>query len=365
MSFLSDTFTVGGVPVLLSAHAPDIGGTWVKHPSFTDDITAQNAENRALTTGATSTFWYNNVTPPSADYEISCTVRYADATGGDMGVIGRASSSVDTFYRLYLTATQVKLDKHVAGTTTNLLAVAHSLAQYTDATIKLRMVGSTISAFYNGSQIAGSPVTDSSITAAGFAGIGLKIYGRVDDLLATDIAANPAPTFPGPNIANITASVGANITPVVASAKFSDTDALSFTAVGTWPTGIVVTTTGTIQGAPTTAGTYAGLTVLATDTGGNTVSSNSFTITVSASVAATITTAPLKNNAGSLLANETGATVHVVSLSGVVAAILTGQTTNSSGVMVSSSTAIASGTQYRIIIILASGAEGLAKVTAA
>lgn len=79
----------------------------------------------------------------------------------------------------------------------------------------------------------------------------------------------------------------------------------------------------------------------------------------------TLTTAPLKNNAGTLLANETGATAYIHNMTtGTLVVAKTGQTTNSSGVMVVSDPLILPATQYRIVIKLASAAEGLDKLTA-
>jgi hypothetical protein len=79
----------------------------------------------------------------------------------------------------------------------------------------------------------------------------------------------------------------------------------------------------------------------------------------------TITTDPLKNNTGTLLASETGATVHVYTVAGALVVTKTSQTTDGSGVMTITDALISAGTQYRIVIVLGSGAEGMAKFTAA
>ena len=82
-------------------------------------------------------------------------------------------------------------------------------------------------------------------------------------------------------------------------------------------------------------------------------------------VAGTLTTAPLKNNAGTLLANETGATAYIHDMTtGALIVAKTGQTTNSSGVMTVVDAAITPAAQYRIVVKLASAAEGLDKLTA-
>lgn len=79
----------------------------------------------------------------------------------------------------------------------------------------------------------------------------------------------------------------------------------------------------------------------------------------------TITTPALKNNTGTVLANETGVTVYVYTPStGGLVVKKTGQTTNVSGVLTVTDASIAAGTQYRIVIVLGSGAEGMDKLTA-
>lgn len=80
---------------------------------------------------------------------------------------------------------------------------------------------------------------------------------------------------------------------------------------------------------------------------------------------ASITLPALKNNTGTLLSSESGATVHVYATSGALVVTKTGQTTNGSGVMTVSDASLAAATSYRLIIVLASGAEGLATATAA
>lgn len=78
-----------------------------------------------------------------------------------------------------------------------------------------------------------------------------------------------------------------------------------------------------------------------------------------------ITTPAMKNNTGTLLANETGITVYVYHpTTGALVVKKTAQTSNSSGVVSVTDALIVGGTQYRIVIVLASGAEGMEKLTA-
>ena len=201
-------------------------------------------------------------------------------------------------------------------------------------------------------------------------------------------AGNAAPTFPGPNIGNLSGTVGTALTSNNVASKFSDTDALTFSAVGTWPPGVTVSSAGVISGTPTTAGTYASLKVRATDTAAQTVDSDTFSFTINASAHlvtvansqqvntastaaiqqsgnGTITLPALKDwGTGNLKASETGVTIIINNATtGVLVALLTGQTANASGVL-PTLTGLVSGTAYRVTTILADGSEGTWKYTA-
>jgi hypothetical protein len=90
-----------------------------------------------------------------------------------------------------------------------------------------------------------------------------------------------------------------------------------------------------------------------------------FSGTASVSGIASITLPALKNNTGTVLASETGATVYVYATTGAYVITKTGQTTNASGVMTITDAALTAATQYRVVVVLSSGAEGMDKVTAA
>lgn len=202
-------------------------------------------------------------------------------------------------------------------------------------------------------------------------------------------AGNAAPTFPGPNIGNLSGTVGTALTSNNVASKFSDTDALTFSAVGSWPPGVTVSSAGIISGTPTTAGTYSGLAVRATDTAAQTVDSDTFSFTIGAAAAhlitvansqqantgssvavqqagnGTITLPAIKDwGTGNVKAGETGVTLIINNATtGALVSLLTGQTTNASGVL-PTLTGLVSGTAYRITTILADGSEGTWKYTA-
>lgn len=92
-----------------------------------------------------------------------------------------------------------------------------------------------------------------------------------------------APTFNGPNIGNISATQGVAIAHINAAALFSDPgDTMTFSLVGSWPTGITINSaTGIIAGTPNAAtGTYNGLSVRATDGSGLSADSSTLSFAV-------------------------------------------------------------------------------------
>lgn len=92
------------------------------------------------------------------------------------------------------------------------------------------------------------------------------------------------------------------------------------------------------------------------------------TVSITGTVTAsdpTIITPALKNNTGTVLANETGITVHIYDITDSELVVTkTGQTTNASGVMTVSDALLVDATEYRIVIVLGSGAEGMERLTA-
>jgi len=194
--------------------------------------------------------------------------------------------------------------------------------------------------------------------------------------------SNAQPTFPGPNIGNQIGIVGVALSVNDVSSKFSDTDALTFSAIGTWPPGVTVSSAGVISGTPVTAGVYSGLAVRATDTASQPIDSDTFSFTISAashlitasnsqqvntagaasvqqSGFGTITLPALRDwGTGNLKPNETGVRIIVNNeASGALATMLTNQTADASAVLPMIS-GLVSGTEYRITTILADGSEG-------
>lgn len=220
--------------------------------------------------------------------------------------------------------------------------------------------------------IGASPATISGLTASTEYDLEIRAINASGDgawssvsTFTTDAAGpgNTAPIFDGPSIDAISGTEAVALSSLDVSSRFSDAESsLTFSAIGTWPAGVTVSSVGVISGTPTTAGTYASLQVRATDAGSLIADSNTFSITVAAPPAAGINvTEPLKNNAGTLLASLSGLRVAVLQAADLVSVHeQTGLTTDASGLLPTiTDAAIVTGTSYHVAIKLADGSVGI------
>lgn len=167
-----DTFTdTSGT--YLESHTPDIGGAWVRHPSYTSaKLQISNANRCRKDAVAAQTAYYNASDPGADDYTVSAVYRYLGTTISAMpAVCARMNDSVVTMYmvRYYPDSTVWQLYKLVSGTPTLIGSWSETLTAGDERLCELDVSGTTISV-----RIAGTTrisVTDSSITARGYAGI--------------------------------------------------------------------------------------------------------------------------------------------------------------------------------------------------
>ena len=180
----------------------------------------------------------------------------------------------------------------------------------------------------------------------------------------TTNAANTSPSFTGPNIADISGTEAIALTPVDVSARFFDSESgLTFSAVGSWPAGVTVSSAGVISGTPTTAGTYSGLQVRATDAGALTADSNTFSITVAAAaLPSTITVGsalyPIKYSSESVL-NESGLRATVLDATTLAEVLNTSGVVCASGVITITDPALVTGSAYHLVVKTAAGWIGI------
>ena len=157
----------------LAAHVNNCGQSWITYSASTFTGTINVASNTATGTGTGSTegAYLAQFTPSSADYTVSgnCTPGPA---GANCKIYGRANSSANTYYiAIFIGGTGVQLYKSVAGTLTQIGSTYSGVTSGTHL-ISLGMSGTTITAKVDGTtQIT---VTDSAISAAGNAGLGLS-----------------------------------------------------------------------------------------------------------------------------------------------------------------------------------------------
>ena len=195
--FASDSFT-GTEGDELTVYSSD----WINGPVYTGKM--EISSGRAMQTNTVSTLYRHVNTPASADYSVSADLFVKSlAPVNSVGVAGRASATVATLYHARYgggATAKWQLYKIVSGTFTLLGDSAQTVADETAYNIKLDMSGTAIKLFKENEGTAVVSVTDSAITAAGFAGIrsftGTAISDstgmHVDNFSADEVAATTA-----------------------------------------------------------------------------------------------------------------------------------------------------------------------------
>ena len=151
--------------------------SWVAHPNSVGTIgIVTPSYTAARASSAVNSLYRHTTATPSADYSVTGTfIRpYAGTAYG--GICARLSSSAATFYmaRYATLEGQLQLYKFVSGAVTLLGSRGSTLPINTPRTLRLEVIGSAIKVYENGSSTASISVTDSAISAAGFAGIRLN-----------------------------------------------------------------------------------------------------------------------------------------------------------------------------------------------
>jgi uncharacterized repeat protein (TIGR01451 family) len=231
----SDSFT-GAAGTVLSSRSGEIGASWSVYGSPTTTAVLSN-ENRVRRNGSGFAMYTASGVPPSADYSLQTDINVKSVLSQDsIGLTARTTSG-DNFYlaRLFINGTTTTWDllKVVNGTPTVLASTPVALSAGQNHTLKLNVVGSLLTMWANGSQIAS--LNDGSLTAAGSPGLRFGYGG-----------ATGAPT----NTAGLHAD-NFRVTPMAADAKGSNR--------GTYWNGPTLSQTGAISGDPNTAVQYDGV----------------------------------------------------------------------------------------------------------
>lgn len=198
--FASDSFT-DTAGTTLTGHSAN----WTKHSSSgsTSLVITDANRFRVSTVDASDSIYYRTETPGSANYSVSMTFRKIDDSSGALGVCARMDTSANTFYMARymrdvgagLSAWQ--LYKRVAGTFTQLGSNStETLSTGVNYGVRIEVSGSSIKCFKAGDSTAKVDQPDSSIPAAGKAGIRAIGYTSTnttsthgDDFSADDLAS--------------------------------------------------------------------------------------------------------------------------------------------------------------------------------
>lgn len=272
-----------------------------------------------------------------------------------------------------------KLVKVVNGTATELDSRTSAWAN--GDTISLEASGTTISAYKNDTLMFS--VTDTSLTTGkpGLMAAGSGSVPTADNWEGGDVSSGAgSATLTGANAAQAnsasTGAAGVSVTTSGANATQANnggTGALSIavTMAGANAAQANNTSTGSLTGGTNLSGANASQ-AGSSSTGALVVNvplvaSNSaqYSFSSTGSLLGALTTPPLKNNTGALLASQSGITAHIYQLNGTLVATKTGLSTDTSGIMTVNEPSLVSGTTYRLVILMANGAEGMDKVTAA
>lgn len=172
-TFVTDTFTDAS-GTAITAHVGELGATWAYNTANAASFVISDA-NRCRPNSTGNGYAYASGTPASADYDVTAVVRKFSSVGTatNIGLVARSSTGAATFYYAQYNdgAAQWQLGKLVSGGNTALgTGFSQALTLNTDYTLTLRVQGSSISLYVDGVLRVG-PATDSTITAAGRAGI--------------------------------------------------------------------------------------------------------------------------------------------------------------------------------------------------
>lgn len=225
--------------------------SFVKVTGYSTDAVITGA-NRLRAESAANAVYRHTASPPSADYDVGCDLFIHDSSGDtNAGVVARCSSSAATFYfARWRTGVGHQLFRFVNGEATQLGAtVGTSYSNGTTAKIRLRVEGSTISLFKD---LDASPiisVTDTTITAAGFAGLYINNSGftsgpHIDDWAASGLSTGPVLSSP------TVVSTGSTIATVRVTTDTAPTGS-SILAVRTRPASDPAWTAAQVLAAPT------------------------------------------------------------------------------------------------------------------
>jgi hypothetical protein len=221
----------------LQSRTGETAASWTKHPASTADAVLTPAGRlRKNGTSTVTALYYTSATPASADYTVEADIYVASSLAGDsIGIVGRldTNNTLGTYYlaRYEQSGQQWSLFSVVNNGWSYLGGGSQSLTAGSTYRVALDMKGTTIRMLVDGVQIAS--VTDSSISAAGRAGI---LLGAAGSTTVTDSAGYHLDNF--------------RVSPLAADSKGTNH--------GSYLGGVTLGATGAINGDANTAATFDG-----------------------------------------------------------------------------------------------------------
>lgn len=180
-NIFQDSFTDSD-GTLLNAHTPNVGTSWTRLWYSSGEIEIQG--NTAVPNGGLSdgAIYVADTTYSTADYNVKVTAVTVDSSDDSSYLLGRVQDQ-ENMYALKWTTTVLTLYKKVSGTWST-LAARGANAPVDGDVLELRFSGTSIGVYKNNTEIV--TVTDSSISAAGKAGIamggGAELVKSGDDM---------------------------------------------------------------------------------------------------------------------------------------------------------------------------------------
>lgn len=179
-TFASDAF-IEASDTALQSHTPDVGGSWAKNAFVTGSMKVSGALDRVRPDEPSfGDACYNNAgVPGSADYSVEADFVFVSNVGGSyVWVTGRYDSSTGGLYRGGWAGGSWELAKGTgfSGSLGTASGTGYTAGNTYHA--KLDLSGTTLNFYVDGVLKIG-PVTDSTYTAKGLAGI--KSADQVDD----------------------------------------------------------------------------------------------------------------------------------------------------------------------------------------
>jgi hypothetical protein len=165
-----DSFT-GSDATAITAHSPEVGGAWVKHPDSQYSSGSASIVNNRLHSATGTVAYYNDRPMPTPDYTVAAPVVCVTAlTSHSTGITGRMDKTANDFYSArHNNGSTFTLIEVIGGTIQRTVTHTQSMSAGQVAYVELKMNGPSIRLFVDGVDRGGW--SDGVITAAGYVGV--------------------------------------------------------------------------------------------------------------------------------------------------------------------------------------------------